>query len=109
MLTKWLLQIITQPDKSLTIDLYTEDSVGSTLSKNCGKLMVHGEECISSKTAIEMVFRCSDLEYKYLFSRTVSTYFLFHFHIMKSASSAIRHVYVCLVGPLFIDIKSCGR
>ncbi|KAH1255223.1 Protein BONZAI 1 [Glycine max] len=65
-----LSQIITQPDKSLTIDLYTEDSVGSTLSKNCGKLMVHGEECISSKTAIEMVFRCSDLEYKYLFSRT---------------------------------------
>ncbi|KAL3025533.1 hypothetical protein AAZX31_04G184100 [Glycine max] len=69
-LSQWLLQIITQPDKSLTIDLYTEDSVGSTLSKNCGKLMVHGEECISSKTAIEMVFRCSDLEYKYLFSRT---------------------------------------
>ena len=70
MLTKWLLQIITQPDKSLTIDLYTEDSVGSTLSKNCGKLMVHGEECISSKTAIEMVFRCSDSEYKDLFQLT---------------------------------------
>ncbi|KAH1245991.1 Protein BONZAI 1 [Glycine max] len=64
-----LSQIITQPDKSLTIDLHTEDSIGSTLSKNSGKLMVHSEECISSKTAIEMAFRCSDLEYKDLFSR----------------------------------------
>ena len=71
--------------------------------------MVHSEECISSKTAIEMAFRCSDLEYKDLFSRNVSTYFLFAFHIMRNASSAIRHVFVCLAGPLFIDIKSCGR
>ncbi|TKY73715.1 BONZAI 1 [Spatholobus suberectus] len=64
-----LSQIITQPDQLLTIDLHTEDSIRSTLSKNCGKLLVHAEECVSSKTAIEMVFRCSDLEYKDLFSR----------------------------------------
>ncbi|XP_027902977.1 protein BONZAI 1-like isoform X3 [Vigna unguiculata] len=64
-----LSQIITQRDQSLTIDLHIEDSLRSTLPKNCGKLLVHAEECVSSKTAIEMVFRCSDLECKDLFSR----------------------------------------
>ncbi|KAL2347107.1 hypothetical protein Fmac_001107 [Flemingia macrophylla] len=64
-----LSQIITQPDQSLTIDLHTEDSIRSTLSKNSGKLSVHAEECASSKTAVEMAFRCSDLEYKDLFTR----------------------------------------
>ncbi|XP_052731621.1 protein BONZAI 1 isoform X3 [Vigna angularis] len=64
-----LSQIITQRDQSLTIDLHTEDSLRSTLPKNCGKLLVHAEECVSSKTAIEMAFRCSDLECKDLFSR----------------------------------------
>ncbi|WVZ21416.1 hypothetical protein V8G54_008738 [Vigna mungo] len=64
-----LSQIITQRDQSLTIDLHTEDSLRSTLPKNCGKLLVHAEECVSSKTAIEMACRCSDLECKDLFSR----------------------------------------
>ena len=108
-LINWLLQIITQRDQSLTIDLHTEDSLRSTLPKNCGKLLVHAEECVSSKTAIEMVFRCSDLECKDLFSRNVWTCVLFLFHIMKSARFATIHVFVYLAGPLFIDIKSCRR
>ncbi|XP_027902976.1 protein BONZAI 1-like isoform X2 [Vigna unguiculata] len=61
--------VLSQRDQSLTIDLHIEDSLRSTLPKNCGKLLVHAEECVSSKTAIEMVFRCSDLECKDLFSR----------------------------------------
>ncbi|XP_027356265.1 protein BONZAI 1-like isoform X2 [Abrus precatorius] len=65
-----LSEIITKPDQSLTIDIHTEDPLRSTLSQNCGKLLVHAAECVSSKTAIEIVFRCSDLEYKDLFSKS---------------------------------------
>ncbi|XP_054806493.1 protein BONZAI 1-like [Prosopis cineraria] len=65
-----LSEIITKPDWSLTLDLFIEDSTRSNYSQNCGKLMVNAEECISSKTTIEMIFRSSDLEYRNLFSKS---------------------------------------
>ncbi|KAF7840219.1 protein BONZAI 1 [Senna tora] len=65
-----LSEIITKWDRSLTLDLHREDYNRSNYSENCGKLVVKSEECISSKTTIEMIFRCSDLEYKDLFSKS---------------------------------------
>ncbi|XP_029150928.1 protein BONZAI 1 isoform X1 [Arachis hypogaea] len=65
-----LSEIITRFDQSLTLDLHRDDFITSTHSQNYGKLLVHCEESLSSKTAIEMIFRCSDLEYRDLFSRS---------------------------------------
>ncbi|XP_028765247.1 protein BONZAI 1 isoform X2 [Neltuma alba] len=64
-----LSQIITKPGRSLTLDLL-EDSSRLNCFQNCGKLIVNAEECVSSKTTIEMIFRCSDLEYRNLFSKS---------------------------------------
>ncbi|KAL5564788.1 hypothetical protein UlMin_027952 [Ulmus minor] len=61
-----LSQIMTRKDRSLTLDL----SYRGTNPRNGGKITVHAEECISSKTTIEMILRCSDLEQKDLFSKS---------------------------------------
>ncbi|KAG6736624.1 hypothetical protein POTOM_060502 [Populus tomentosa] len=56
---------------SLTLDLlFREDPTMSGNPRHCGQLIVHAEECISSKTTMEMVLRCSDLEHKDLFSKS---------------------------------------
>jgi hypothetical protein len=66
-----LSQIITRANRSLTLDLVDrEESTGSNRARKHGKLTVHAEECISSKTTTEIIFRCSDLESKDLFSRS---------------------------------------
>ncbi|KAE8123777.1 hypothetical protein FH972_018706 [Carpinus fangiana] len=66
-----LSQIVTKSDRSLILDLvHREESTGSNRARNLGKLTVHAEECISSKTTTEMIFRCSDLESRDLFSRS---------------------------------------
>lgn len=67
-----LAQVVTRPSRSLTLDLlYREDPTMSGNPRHCGQLIVHAEECISSKTLVEMVLRCSDLELKDLFSKSV--------------------------------------
>ncbi|XP_021285560.1 protein BONZAI 1 isoform X3 [Herrania umbratica] len=66
-----LSEIVIKPNRSLTFDLVRrEESVTATRSQHQGKLTVHAEECISSKTTAEMVLRCSDLESKDLFSKS---------------------------------------
>ncbi|KAJ0054025.1 hypothetical protein Pint_01288 [Pistacia integerrima] len=65
-----LSEIVTKPNRSLTLELVRrEDSITSTRPQHRGKLTVHAEECINSKTTTELILRCSDLEYKDLFSR----------------------------------------
>ncbi|KAJ6374613.1 hypothetical protein OIU78_030166 [Salix suchowensis] len=65
------LIVVTRPSRSLTLDLlYREDPTMSGNPRHCGQLIVHAEECISSKTLVEMVLRCSDLELKDLFSKS---------------------------------------
>ena len=107
--TIWHLQIITKSDQSLTLELLREDSIRSTHSQNHGKLLVHAEECVNSKTTIEMIFRCSDLENRDLFSKSVCLYFRFLLGIMWKGNYYIRHAFVCLAGSFFNNIKSCGR
>ncbi|KAK9926529.1 hypothetical protein M0R45_023755 [Rubus argutus] len=66
-----LSQIVAKSDRLLTLDLvYREDSSRSNRHQNLGKLIVHAEESVSSKTTIEMSLRCLDLEYKDLFSKS---------------------------------------
>ncbi|KAL9375623.1 hypothetical protein Peur_032502 [Populus x canadensis] len=66
-----LSEVVTRPSRSLTLDLlFREDPTMSGNPRHCGQLVVHAEECISSKSTIEMVLRCSDLEHKDLFSKS---------------------------------------
>ncbi|XP_015888545.1 protein BONZAI 1 isoform X1 [Ziziphus jujuba] len=66
-----LSQIMTRSDRTLSLDLeQREGSSRSNRPRKHGKIIVHAEECISSKTTTEMILRCSDLEYKDLFSRS---------------------------------------
>ncbi|GMN60468.1 hypothetical protein TIFTF001_029557 [Ficus carica] len=66
-----LSEIISAQGRTLTIDLLNrEESNRGNHPRNCGKIAVHAEESISSKTTVEMILSCTDLEYKDLFSRS---------------------------------------
>lgn len=79
------MQVVTKSNRSLTLDLvHREESNRSNRMRNHGKLTVHAEECISSKTTTEMILRCSDLEYKDLFSKSVwAAKSWFSFYILR--------------------------
>lgn len=95
-----LSEVVTKSNRSLTLDLvHREESNRSNRMRNHGKLTVHAEECISSKTTTEMILRCSDLEYKDLFSK--SDPFLI---ISKEAESGIP-IPVCKTEVIKNDLK----
>ncbi|KAK9120237.1 hypothetical protein Scep_018330 [Stephania cephalantha] len=66
-----LSEIVTKPTCSLTLSLVNrKESSKSNRSSHLGELTIHAEECVGSKTLTEVILRCSDLEYKDLFSRS---------------------------------------
>ncbi|KAL9239401.1 hypothetical protein vseg_013730 [Gypsophila vaccaria] len=66
-----LSEVVTKSNGLLTLDLVQHDDVTRTPHpKSCGKITVHAEESINSKTAVEMILRCSNLENKDLFSKS---------------------------------------
>lgn len=68
------MQIISAQGRTLTIDLLNrEESNRGNHPRNRGKITVQAEESVSSKTTVEMILSCTDLEYKDLFSRSVRT------------------------------------
>ncbi|KAK7369595.1 hypothetical protein VNO80_11637 [Phaseolus coccineus] len=108
-----LSEIITKFDRSMALDLHAEDFTRSTQSRNCGKLLVHAEECVSSKTTVEMTLRSSDLEYRDLFSR--SDPFLLISKVVEGGS----HIPICkteviknnlnpIWKPVFMNIQQIG-
>ncbi|XP_068657753.1 protein BONZAI 1-like [Aristolochia californica] len=64
-----LSEILTKPTRSLVLHLERKGEQGPGPT-DFGELTVRAEECFGSKTSIEMVFRCSDLENKDLFSKS---------------------------------------
>ncbi|KAL6576117.1 Protein BONZAI 3 [Orobanche hederae] len=60
-------EIVTKRNRSLTMNLHNRDVYGS---KNLGTLTVLAEETVASRTAVEITFRCSDLENKDLFTKS---------------------------------------
>ncbi|XP_061372312.1 protein BONZAI 1-like isoform X2 [Gastrolobium bilobum] len=108
-----LSEIITKPGRSLTLDLHKEDSIRSTHSQNCGKLLVHAEECVSSKTTIEMILRCSDLEHRDLFSKSdpfllVSKVVEGGNHIPICKTEVIKNDHNPTWKPVFLNIQQVG-
>nr|CAN68494.1 hypothetical protein VITISV_022266 [Vitis vinifera] len=63
-----LSEIVTKQGQSLTLDLHNRN--GNKGLKNLGKLTVHAEETVASRNAIEVIFRCSHLDNKDLFSKS---------------------------------------
>jgi len=54
------------------LDLVPHEGINKAAhSSSYGKLTVHAEESIHSRTAVEIKFRCSELENKDLFSKSV--------------------------------------
>nr|GMD35607.1 protein BONZAI 1-like isoform X1 [Ipomoea batatas] len=66
-----LSAIVTKPSRSMTLDLLDrEKSSGTTHAQRFGKLTICAEESVTSKTTVELIFRCSDLESRDLFSKS---------------------------------------
>ncbi|XP_031489411.1 protein BONZAI 1-like isoform X1 [Nymphaea colorata] len=63
-----LSEIVTKSPRSFTVKL--EPAEKGTDSKILGQLNIQAEECISSKTAVELILRCSNLENKDLLSKS---------------------------------------
>ncbi|XP_062143737.1 protein BONZAI 3-like isoform X2 [Alnus glutinosa] len=63
-----LSEIVTKQSRSLTLNLHNKN--GKTGLRNFGALTIHAEETVASRTAVEMIFRCSHLDNKDLFSKS---------------------------------------
>ncbi|GLT95360.1 hypothetical protein SLE2022_130460 [Rubroshorea leprosula] len=64
----FLSEIVTKQNRTLTLNLHNKNGRG--VSRNLGTLTVHAEETIASRTAVEMIVRCCNLENKDLFSKS---------------------------------------
>ncbi|CAA7026912.1 unnamed protein product [Microthlaspi erraticum] len=66
-----LSEIITKSNRTVALELMRkEGNAAQTQPQNWGKLIVHGEESLASKTTTEIVFRCSNLESMDHFSKS---------------------------------------
>lgn len=62
-------QIVTKQSRSLTLRLQNKSGNGGL--RNLGAITVHAEETVASKSVVEMVLRCSRLDNKDVFSKSV--------------------------------------
>ena len=69
------MQVITKPNRTIALELTRKEG---TQPQNHGKLIVHAEESLASKTTTEIVLRCLNLESKDNFSKSVRANTLFH-------------------------------
>ena len=65
-------QIVTKRNRSLTLNLHSKNGPGGF--KNFGTLTVHAEETFSSRMVVEIKLRCSQLDNKDMFSKSVCTH-----------------------------------
>ncbi|XP_041019863.1 protein BONZAI 3 isoform X2 [Juglans microcarpa x Juglans regia] len=63
-----LSEIVTKQSRSLTLNLHGKS--GHTGLRNLGVLTIHAEELVASRSAVEMILRCSYLDNKDLFSKS---------------------------------------
>lgn len=64
-----LSEVITKSNRTVALELTRKEG---TQPQNHGKLIVHAEESLASKTTTEIVFRCLNLESMDHFSKSVS-------------------------------------
>ncbi|XP_043815082.1 protein BONZAI 3 isoform X1 [Manihot esculenta] len=78
-----LSEIATKQNQTLTLNLHNKD--GHEVLENLGMLTIHAEEIVASRTAIELTFRCANLDNKDVFS--LSDPFLRISRIVESGGS----------------------
>lgn len=68
-------QILTKQGQSLTLKLHNK--YGRVASRNLGTLTVHIEEPVALRTVVDITFRCTNLDNKDFFSRSVCQFSFF--------------------------------
>ena len=66
-------QIVTKPSRSLSLRLKNKSR--HDVLRNLGEITVHAEETVASRSAVEMVLRCTHLDNKDFFSKSVCILF----------------------------------
>jgi len=73
---------VTKQSRSLTLRL--QNKGGNTSERNQGAITIHAEETVAAKNAVDIIFRCSHLDNKDIFSKSV--------HIQYLASSYMFYI-----------------
>ncbi|XP_020204564.1 protein BONZAI 1 isoform X2 [Cajanus cajan] len=63
-----LSEVVTKASSRLTLRLQNKSGLGG--SRNLGTITVHAEETVASRSAVEMILRCSHLDNKDVFSKS---------------------------------------
>ncbi|TKY61444.1 BONZAI 3 [Spatholobus suberectus] len=63
-----LSEVVTKPSRSLTLRLQNKSGRGGL--RNLGAITIHAEETVASRSAVEMILRCSHLDNKDVFSKS---------------------------------------
>lgn len=62
-------QIVTKQNRSLTLKLQGKRE--SVVQRNLGTVTIHAEETVASRNVVQISFRCSRLDNKDVFSKSV--------------------------------------
>ncbi|WZZ00380.1 hypothetical protein YC2023_072708 [Brassica napus] len=108
-----LSEIITKSTKTITLELKRKEGVTAQTQHHHGKLIIHAEESLASKVTTEIVFRCSSLESKDLFSK--SDPFLVVSKIVEqgtpipvSKTEVLKNNLNPIWKPLFLSVQQVG-
>jgi len=110
-------QIVTKASRRLTLKL--QNKSGNGRLRNLGAITVHAEETVSSRSVVEMILRCSRLDNKDVFSKSVLILHPIHILIIHvpyliecrfigfvCLTFEKSLIYVFLVGPFSKNIKN---
>jgi hypothetical protein len=63
---------VTKQNRSLSLKLQSKNGINA--QKNLGTITIRAEETVASRSVVEIIFRCSNLDNKDIFSKSVSKY-----------------------------------
>ncbi|KAF3536659.1 hypothetical protein F2Q69_00025243 [Brassica cretica] len=109
-----LSEIVTKSTRTITLELKRKEGFAARSQPHHGKLIIHAEECLASKITTEIVFRCSSLESKDLFSKSdpflvVSKIVEHGTPIPVSKTEVLKNNLNPIWKPLFLSVQQVGR
>uniref|UniRef100_A0A0D3AY89 C2 domain-containing protein n=1 Tax=Brassica oleracea var. oleracea TaxID=109376 RepID=A0A0D3AY89_BRAOL len=108
-----LSEIVTKSTRTITLELKRKEGFAARSQPHHGKLIIHAEECLASKITTEIVFRCSSLESKDLFSKSdpflvVSKIVEHGTPIPVSKTEVMKNNLNPIWKPLFLSVQQVG-
>ncbi|CAN7004610.1 unnamed protein product [Brassica oleracea var. botrytis] len=108
-----LSEIVTKSTRTITLELKRKEGFAAQSQPHHGKLIIHAEECLASKITTEIVFRCSSLESKDLFSKSdpflvVSKIVEHGTPIPVSKTEVLKNNLNPIWKPLFLSVQQVG-